>query len=258
MNLSNGTLCTDTRNNVSVRHLYSFLHERVIHATAHRVDLSRPPMNHHPPDDLLTSYAAGSADDGEALLVATHLALCPRCRRFCEGLDGIGGALLARIEAPVSADLLDAILSKLDLPVDEPVRPPSPPAGPDDLPMPLRGITGPLAEIPFRRTVPGIWRFDLPSSRPDRPVAILSLQPGLKIPPHRHSGTERGLVLQGSFTDEGGRYARGDVSIRYPEDPDTHLQQIDPGARCVVLMVDDGAKIPTTLWGRFVNFLFGL
>ena len=133
-----------------------------------------------------------------------------------------------------------------------------PPAGENDLPMPLRGLTGPLAGIPFRTTAPGIWRFDLPQSRKDRPVAILSLQPGLTIPPHRHSGTERGLVLRGSFTDEGGRYGRGDVSIRGPEDPEPHHQQIDDGERCVVLMVDDGAKIPTTWMGRVVNFLFGL
>lgn len=213
-------------------------------------------MTHHPPNDLLTSYAAGTADDGEALLVATHLALCPRCRSFCEGLDDIGGELLTRTEAPVSDDLLDALLAKLDTP--EPPRAPMPPAGENDLPMPLRGFTGPIADIPFRTTAPGIWRFDLPQSRADRPVAILSIQPGLTIPPHRHSGTERGLVLQGSFTDDAGRYARGDVSIRGPEDPDAHHQRIDAGERCVVLMVDDGAKIPTTWSGRVVNFLFGL
>jgi putative transcriptional regulator len=212
-------------------------------------------MNHHPPDDLLASYAAGNADDGEALLVATHLALCPRCRLICDDLDQIGGALLTR-EVPLPDGGLEAVLARLDTP--EPPRKPMPPAGPNDIPMPLRGYTGPLAEVQFRSAGPGIWRFDLPHSRPDRPVALLSLRPGLTVPPHRHSGTERGLVLTGSFTDEGGRYGRGDVSIRTPDDPDVHRQQIDTGDRCVVLMVDDGAKIPTTLMGRMVNFLFGL
>lgn len=213
-------------------------------------------MTHHVPDELLAAYAAGTADEGEALLVATHLALCPRCRAYCDGLDEIGGALLERVEEPVGDGGLEAVLALLDTP--EPPRAPMPPAGPNDLPMPLRGITGPLADIPFRTTAPGIWRLDLPQSRTERPVALLSLRPGLTIPPHRHSGTERGLVLQGGFTDDVGHYGRGDVSIRGPEDAEPHHQQIDDGERCVVLMVDDGAKIPTTWMGRLVNFLFGL
>jgi putative transcriptional regulator len=152
--------------------------------------------------------------------------------------------------------MLAALLGRLDEP--EPPRAPLPPAGPHDAPMPLRAFTGPLDAVPYRSVAPGIWRFDLPQSNQQRPVAVVSLHPGLAIPPHRHSGTERGLVLRGGFTDELGHFVRGDVSIRYPDDPTDHHQHIDDGERCVVLMVDDGPKVPTTLWGQAVNFLFGL
>jgi putative transcriptional regulator len=215
-------------------------------------------MHHHPPEEILAQYAAGTSEEAEALLVATHLALCPRCRLVCEGFEHLGGALLLREVEPAEpgADMLAAVLGRLEEP--EPPREPIPPAGPNDAPMPLRALTGPLDAVPYRNTGPGIWRFDLPQSSKERPVALVSLRPGLAIPPHRHSGTERGLVLRGGFTDELGHFVRGDVSIRYPDDPGDHHQRIDDGERCVVLMVDDGPKVPTTLWGQAVNFLFGL
>lgn len=219
-------------------------------------------MTHHPTDDLLAAYAAGATDDGEELVIATHLALCPACRDRAASFEAIGGALIAAAqppaEPPSAAGDLDAVLARLDDPEPEPDRKPMPPAGKDDLPMPLRGHTGPLADVPFRRVAPGIWRFDLAElSRPDRPVALISLRPGLRVPDHRHSATERGLVLRGGFTDESGHYVRGDLAIRGPDDEHAHQQRIDDGERCVVLMVDDGPKIPTTWWGRLVNFLFG-
>ena len=112
--------------------------------------------------------------------------------------------------------------------------------------------------MPFRRAAPGIWRFDLPQGRPDRVVCLVSLRAGLQVPEHRHSAAERGLVLRGGFTDETGHYVRGDVTLRGPDEPAPHRQQIDDGERCVVLMVDDGPKIPTTPLGKLVNFLFQL
>jgi len=215
---------------------------------------------HHPPPDALAAYSTGSADEAEALLAATHLALCPRCRVVVEGMESVGGGLLDREPAaPIGDRAFEAVLRRLDAPESaDPPRLPPPPAGRDDVPMPLRALTGPIDAAPFRQVAPGIRRFDLPLSRPGRPVAILSLRPGLVVPPHRHSAVERGLVLRGGFTDEAGQFGRGDVSWRDTEEPEPHRQRIDDGERCVVLMVDDGAKIPITWGGKIINALFGL
>jgi len=215
---------------------------------------------HHPPPDALAAYTTGGADEAEALLAATHLALCPRCRSLVEGMEAVGGALLDREPAvPVGEGALAAVLRRLDSPESgEPARPPPPPAGRDDLPMPLRALTGPLDTVPFRQVAPGIQRFDLPLSRPGRPVAVVSLRPGIVVPPHRHSAVERGLVLRGGFTDETGHYGRGDVSWRDTGEPEPHRQRIDRGERCIVLMVDDGPKVPITWGGKIMNALFGL
>jgi putative transcriptional regulator len=214
---------------------------------------------HHPPADALAAYTSGSADEAEALLAATHLALCPVCRGIVDGMEAVGGVLLDReADAPMGDGALEQVLRRLDSSERQEPAPPSVPAGRDDAPLPLRALTGPLDSVPFRQVAPGIRRFDLPLTRPGRPVALVSLRPGIVVPPHRHSSTERGLVLRGGFTDETGHFVRGDVSWRDTGEPEPHRQRIDQGDRCVVLMVDDGPKVPITWGGKIINALFGI
>lgn len=215
---------------------------------------------HHPPPDALAAYTSGSADEAEALLAATHLALCPTCRVVVEGMEAVGGGMLDREPGAQMADgALDAVFRRLDNPErgEEP-RPRPVPAGRDDAPMPLRGLTGSLDTVRYRQVAPGIQRFDLPLTRPGRPVALVSLRPGISVPPHRHSSVERGLVLRGGFMDETGHFGRGDVSWRDAGEPEPHRQRIDQGERCIVLMVDDGPKVPITWGGKIINALFGI
>ena len=164
---------------------------------------------HHPGNDLLNDYVAGGLDEAVSVLVATHLALCPPCRDHVGALEAVAGALFAQRSVAVSDDLLDAVLARLDEAPPAPAPPTPPASGPDDIPLPLRRYTGPLPDVPFRRVAPGIRRFDLSMSTAQRPVALVSLKPGIVVPPHRHAAAERGLVLAGGFTDEIGHHERG-------------------------------------------------
>lgn len=212
-------------------------------------------IGHHPPDDWLASWAFGSADEAVELLVATHLALCPSCRRVAERWEKLGGAWLEEWATAGEVPDVELLLARLDEAPPRPVPPPAP-AGAEEAPLPLRRYTGPLADVPFRRTAPGIWRWDLPMSSRERPVALVSVRARMRVPVHRHAATERGLVLTGGYSTAGGHFGRGDVEVRGPEDPEPHRQTIDPGPRCVILMVDDGPKVPVDLVGRLLVRLF--
>ena len=48
---------------------------------------SRPA--HHPGDEHLLDYASGAAPHGLSLLVATHLTLCPECRRKVDAMEAV-------------------------------------------------------------------------------------------------------------------------------------------------------------------------
>ena len=68
-------------------------------------------------------------------------------------------------------------------------------------------------------------------------VRLLSIPAGAAMPDHGHRGTELTLVLKGAFTDEDGRFGRGDIEIA---NEDLHHTPIaDDGADCICLAATD-------------------
>src|SRR5689334_14653483 len=61
-------------------------------------------IKHHISDDFLIDYASGSLAEGWSLAVASHLALCPECRRRLAIMEGAAGALLDKAEQNGSED----------------------------------------------------------------------------------------------------------------------------------------------------------
>jgi putative transcriptional regulator len=76
---------------------------------------------YHPGGERLVDYASGALPEPLALLVATHLALCPRCRRATAELEAVGGALLEGLApAPLAADRRPRALARLENPAATP------------------------------------------------------------------------------------------------------------------------------------------
>ena len=70
---------------------------------------------HHLPDELLLDHAAGSLPEPVALLVATHLAMCPACRESEARLEAVGGALLDEITPePIEGGGVDALFARIE------------------------------------------------------------------------------------------------------------------------------------------------
>ena len=124
-------------------------------------------INHHLDDATLVSYSAGALSQGMALVVASHLSVCPQCRERAEINDAVGGVLLESLESEtVADDMLASILSQLD---DLPAEPRSAVAGltgktiDPEIPAPLREyIDCSLAQLEGNRIVPGATCYDMP------------------------------------------------------------------------------------------------
>ncbi len=195
---------------------------------------------HHPAEDLLLAHASGSCGEAVSLLVATHLALCPACRRATAAAEAVGGVLLADM-APAELDrgALAKIMSRLG---DEPAAP-APPARPARaadaaaFPEPLRSWVGrPPARLRWRPVVPGLSVYPL-LRRGQTRVQLIRSAPGAGVSSHTHSGNELTLVLQGGYSDEAGHYVRGDVQTATPEI--THRLVTDPDGYCINLTIVD-------------------
>lgn len=205
----------------------------------------------HPSDELLLAYGAGSLDEATALLVATHLALCPRCRAAVARTEDIGGALLDDLPPSAMAEgALATVLARLDQPPPRPAPPP--PASADEvLPQPLRGyLAGGLDALPWQRLTAGIEQASLIKGRGAN-ARLFRIRGGVAVPEHDHAGSELTLVLQGAFSDAGGHYRRGDVASA--EAGTVHRPVTEACGTCLCLTVTDAPLRLTGLVGRLLN-----
>ena len=211
---------------------------------------------HHIHDELLVDYAAGACGEAEALLIATHLALCPLCRDAVADLDLVGGTLLDELSPMAMSDgSLDAILGKLD---EEPaVHLTSPAKSPvcidTTVPRPLRDyLDAPdLDALSWRQVIRGLEEYALPIGATASRTKLLRIKPGMAVPSHTHKGNELTLVLQGGFEDGRGHFLSGDVAIT-----DSHIDHspvADLGEPCICLTVVDAPLKLTGKIGRFLN-----
>lgn len=211
---------------------------------------------HHLPDELLMQYAAGAESEPVSLFIATHLALCPRCRGIVQEHERVGGVLFDRHDpAELAPGALDAILGSLDEQEVEVPKPPEPLGFEPLFPEPLRSYVGPAHALKWRMLVPGVQKIEIGLGTPPLTARLLRFKPGFRPPLHTHDGAERTLVLAGGYTDDEGHFGPGDVAIRYGDKD--HDQKFDEGEPCVGLFVNDGPLVPRTWLGKILSVITG-
>jgi len=213
-------------------------------------------INHHLDESTLVSYVAGSLSQGMALVVATHISLCEKCRESVIETEAIGGALLEQMDSSEISDTsLETILSQLD---EEPIAEPE--KGVTDesdglVPPPLRSYIGEsLDSINWRRLAPGFAYVDI-FTEGAGVCRLLKVSPGKSILPHGHRGSELTLLLRGSFSDEIGRFAQGDIADL--DDQVEHQPLVDKDQGCICLVATDSPLRFTTLLGKLLQPVTG-
>ncbi|SDD90090.1 ChrR family anti-sigma-E factor [Rhodospira trueperi] len=209
-------------------------------------------VKHHPSEALLLAYAAGQLGEGLSLLIATHMTYCPACRGVVADAEAMGGALLEDSAAvKLSEGALSAVLARLDAPMSAQADPtpvtrrratssPARQAGQDGirLPAPIRAYVGDIAHARWQWVAPGVRQLDLMQRPKGRDTArLLRISPGRVLPHHGHAGLELTVVLQGSFSDEQGRFTPGDLAEL--DRDDNHQPIADSGEDCICVIGTD-------------------
>lgn len=202
--------------------------------------------NHHIQDDMLLAYAAGNLGEAASVLVASHLSMCPACRKGVLTAEAVGGALLDEIAPePVSAGSLTAILEKLDAPANPAPAKPKPMAS-SLLPRPLLDyMSGGMETLRWGWVQPGVKFAELLIDDTGARMGLMRSQPGASITPHGHSGEEITLVLSGGYRDAGVGFVRGDVQS--VDESTTHELVTDQDGECLSLVMVRGPIKPTRL-----------
>ena len=211
-------------------------------------------IKHHLSDEFLMEYANGSQMASEALVVGSHLAICAECRDRVGTFETVSSVLLedGNVEA-ISSDTFDAILAKIDGPVEEDA---SPLIDFDRdtlevIPPPLRAyLDGSLSDLDWKRTGKGIEEASL-GRDDDIRISLLRIRAGQKVPSHTHRGEEFTLVLSGGYADGADHFCKGDVSLA--DSTKDHAPVADSDGPCLCLTVRTGATKLTGPIGKFLN-----
>lgn len=214
-------------------------------------------IDHHPSEELLLDYATGALGEAWSIAVATHLALCPTCRKTVSFMEGIGGSLLDTIDpAPASDNTFDALLTRLDDTTEEHQGPAPANAasaeGKPVLPQPLRAYLGcDVDDVPWKRLGRGAYQCVIPTGEKGATARLLRIPAGRPVPEHSHGGLELTLVLRGAFDDETGSYGRGD--LQEADEDLQHQPHAEPGEDCICLAITDAPLRFRSLAARLVQ-----
>lgn len=77
---------------------------------------------------------------------------------------------------------------------------------------PITKLVGRIEDIKWKSVYKGFKEFNIPLDDKDK-IKLIKMEPGTSVPLHSHNGKEYILVIDGSFNDEYGEYAKGDLQI---------------------------------------------
>ena len=209
-------------------------------------------IKHHPPEEFLAGFAAGRLDQAEHIVIAAHVSMCARCRRFVGAFERFGGTVLETVKpAALAAGAFEAVIARIDggeaaptaLAVARPRR-----AENTGLPKVLD-----LYEIGrVRRIAPGLSMrpIVIPGGGKSR-AFLLRSEPGSRMLEHTHTETELTCVLEGSFSHEGGYFGPGDFDIG--DNTIEHRPVVGADMPCVCLVAMSGKLRINGFLGRLIE-----
>ncbi len=183
-------------------------------------------IEHHPNEDTLLSYAAGSLPAALALVVGCHIQFCPHCRSQVRAGESLGGELMSALTPKaLSNRARDNVLERLALQESQCGMTQTEEVGADvtintevsstreSMPSLLRNMLkeSDFDALPWKKTIaPGLKQIVLDCG--EGQARLLRIAAGQKMPVHSHRGSELTLILSGGYSDKLGQFNAGDVA----------------------------------------------
>jgi putative transcriptional regulator len=218
-------------------------------------------IRHHPKDLTLAAYAAGNLDEARAVVIASHVSACGACRAAVRDFEAVGGACLQSIEpVAMNESALDSFWARAGK-QEKALRPASMRAANDYSLAASHPLAAYLKDgvdaIEWRAVAPGVAQHVIPAEgyRPGV-LRLLKLSPGVRVPKHTHGDEELTLILRGSYVDEVGAFAEGDLADL---DGDVWHSPVATGEEpCICLIATSAPLRFATLIGRVFQPFIGL
>ncbi len=218
---------------------------------------------HHPDQNLLVEFAAGTLDHGQAIAISTHLHYCVRCRNEVAKLERIGRAMISMMtshshtpQAKSSDTQFEQLMTRIDTQETHKPQPSCPPqqeAAPlrqhGDLPTVIRKMLHKPTK--WQRVTASLSSTSLVAGQNKYGISLQRISAGGRVPQHDHRGTEITVVLKGSFSDEDNVYQQGDFLLKNAGD--IHRPMAASNEDCLCLSVEQAPVKLTGIFSRFLN-----
>jgi putative transcriptional regulator len=216
-------------------------------------------IKHHPDDNFLVEYSAGTLALAQSVAVSSHLHFCAPCRLRAERLSGLGANFMTESEpVAVSDDLFSQVMAQLETPTKDTddvqtmkVETPKPALKQTSkMPRVIDRLLTKQGQPHWQFLTPSLDMARLKTGQKDFEVALHRIKAGGSVAQHDHRGLEITLVLDGSFSDENGIYHEGDFLVR--DAGDVHRPLASRDGPCVCLSV---VAAPVRMTGRLTRLL---
>ena len=189
-------------------------------------------ISSHPDVATLMTCSAGSTPEALCAVVTSHLSMCPQCLDELRSMEKIGVALFEELK-PVNIDNTERRIGTAATEEAAAGRTSKSIGG--DVPSPLVEVIGNnLDALEWQPLADGIEHFSIPiMPKAKGDLRLLKLEPGKKLPEHRHAGEELVLVLRGSYHDGTSAHNTGDFADL---DDDSKHAMIAEREGCILLI----------------------
>jgi putative transcriptional regulator len=205
-------------------------------------------LNHHPDENMLIEFSAGTLDTAASICVSAHLHFCSSCRAKLLQLDQVGSHILSQAEpVEVAEDAFDKVMEKIDSGDGNCIAPETQTFD-DDMPFSVNKLIGnSLINKNWKRLSSSVDIARFKTGQNQFEVALHKICAGGKTPKHGHEGLEYTVVLKGSFSDEDAVYREGDFLLRQPGD--VHQPMGAQNGECICLSALSAPIVPTSPLG---------
>jgi putative transcriptional regulator len=207
-------------------------------------------ITHHLDTTTIIALASGTLDEALAVVAASHVWWCARCRDAAKEAERVGGYLLNKLtRSDNNAASGRGRAPQSDPADDEPVH-----AANIGLPLPVASRLGgmPLSDIRWRWAVPGLSLHELATTSGGKGrLFLMRIGPGRAVPQHGHGGEELTLILRGSYSDRFGRFAIGDIAALHENV--VHRPIVDKQDDCICLVATEAPARFTPLIMRMIQ-----
>jgi putative transcriptional regulator len=221
-------------------------------------------MKYHPKPDLLLGYSSGNMEPALAFAIATHLRLCTSCQKQYHELEAIGGDLIEHLpDSPIDNKSIEQLMAKVmeqdNLILDtnaqqtelDNLTEPDLAIASDYVPLLVDITDSKFDKLSWHSVGRKMARSPLPVSDNNSEIELIKLKPGAKVPKHTHVGNEYTVILEGCFSDDLGRFERGDFIHM---NQTNHHQPIAGDKGCICLAVTDAPMKFTGILGPVLNW----